>query len=100
MILEKGSTPAVDEIIEKKTKVKQIRERESMARKHSIANIIADTRVNASNKMKSLNSSIVLQQHFSHKLGIIDPVDPPGLAFPRLSSNLRKKRVSKKNISR
>jgi len=71
-----------------------------MGRKHSIANIIADSRPHKNREMRGLNSSIVLQQHFSHKLGIADPVEVAGLAFPRLSSNLRKKRVSRKEVGR
>ena len=102
MILEKEPPPQseVEEMLEKKMKVKQIRERESMARKHSIANIIADSRAHRPSEGRGLNSSIVLQHHFSHKLGINDPVEPAGLAFPRLSSNLRRKRVSKKEMGR
>ena len=57
-------------MIEKKSKVLKIRERESLTKRHSIAHIIADTRSASLQKTKELNSSIVLQQHFTQKLGI------------------------------
>lgn len=99
MILDKDPQPS-EEMTEKKSKVQKIRERESLTKRHSIANIIADTRSSSTQKIKDLNSSIILQQHFTQKLGITDPIEAAGLAFPRLSSHLRKKRVSKKDISK
>ena len=88
-----------EELLEKRSKVREMRERESLARKHSIAHIIADTK-SGGRRVEGLNSSIVLQRHFGSKLGLGESAEPAGLAFPRLSSNLRKKRVSKRDGSR
>ena len=60
--------PLPTEQEEKKIKVKQIREKEELARKNSIAKIIVDHKLN---KNRELNSSIVLQQHFGQKLGFL-----------------------------
>lgn len=102
MFLDRQTTSPPPEMLEKQVKVQQIRQRESITRKHSIANIIADSRGAslASNQIRDtrdINSSIVLQQHFSQKLGIAESVDPPAMGFPRITSNLRKKRVVKKD---
>ena len=70
-----------------------IKEREEQVKKNSIANIIADKL----SRKQDHNSSIVLQQHFTQKLRISETEEVQNLAFPRLSSNLRKKRGNRKD---
>ena len=89
LTLEKFNTG--EEMIQKKTKVRQVRQQEELTKRHSIAKIISDCK----HYRQDINNSVILQSHFSQKLGIIDRVEEEGLPLPGLSSHLKKRKTPK-----